>query len=347
MSQPVAAAYRILGHFWLEEPTPADLDLLQTIPELADTLSSSKAADLDELAVEYQRLFGFNLPPYESIFVDPSAMLMAPATMRVQTLYRDGRWQIPNRSRTGAPDHIGLELLALAAWLDRRLDWAVNKLYHEHLALWLPPFVLTLRRLSPHPFYAMLADLTLDLVLSSLPAATTTDGDDPFPALPPPPVYRGTGWDEFAPDSTADDSPAGARPDAIPLRPDEENAGEQAIRLRDVVKRLLPPRETGIFLTREDIGRVGQTLSLPASMGDRFRMLETLFRQAGEYGLVSDLLDGLGQLVDQAGTSYQTLALEYPAWSVYGSAWQHRLNNTRATLDELAAIAVSISQNQP
>ena len=345
MSQPVSAAYRILGHFWLEELTPADLDLLQTIPELADTLSSSKAADLDKLAVEYQRLFGFNLPPYESVFVDPSAMLMAPATMRVQTLYRDGHWQIPDGSRTGAPDHIGLELLALAAWLDRRLDWAVNRLYLEHLALWLPPFVLTLRRLSPYPFYAVLADLTLDLVLSSLPAATTTGGDDPFPALPPPPVYRGTGWDEFAPDSAGSDAPAGPGLDAIPPGPGEETAGEQATRLRDVVKRLLPPRETGILLTREDIARVGQTLSLPASMGDRFKMLETLFRQAGEYGLVSDLLDRLGQLVDQAGTGYQTLALEYPAWSVYSRAWQRRLNATRATLGELAAVAVSTSQD--
>jgi hypothetical protein len=131
------------------------------------------------------------------------------------------------------------------------------------------------------------------------------------------------------------------------LQPEEEVAGEQAIRLRDVVKRLLPPRDTGIFLTREDIARLGQSLSLPASMGDRFKMLETLFRQAGEFGLVPELLDRLRQLADQTGTGYQTLALEYPAWSVYAAAWRRRLVATRSTLDELAAVAALDSQNQP
>ena len=45
-------------------------------------------------------------------------MLMAPASDRVQALYRQAGWHIPDKSRAGAPDHLGLELLALADWLE-------------------------------------------------------------------------------------------------------------------------------------------------------------------------------------------------------------------------------------
>ena len=78
MTEPLAPALRILSHFWLEELRIDDLSLLQSLPELAETLPQTGTAELTDLSVEYQRLFGFNLPPYESVFIDPSAMLMAP-----------------------------------------------------------------------------------------------------------------------------------------------------------------------------------------------------------------------------------------------------------------------------
>ena len=84
-----------MGRFWLEEVTPKEFGILNALPELAQTLPALAETHLTGLAVEYQRLFGFNLPPYESVFIDPSGMLMTPATERVQRLYRQGGWQLP------------------------------------------------------------------------------------------------------------------------------------------------------------------------------------------------------------------------------------------------------------
>ena len=170
MANPITTAYRILGHFWLEEIKADDADTIAALPELAQTVPNTAAGTLTGLAVEYHRLFGFNLPPYESVFIDPSSMLMSPATERVQALYRQGGWQLPPNVRAGAPDHVGAELLALAHWLDSsHLDLA-HRLHTRHLALWAPVFTTTLWRLTPHPFYQTLGTLTVAMLLSTLPA---------------------------------------------------------------------------------------------------------------------------------------------------------------------------------
>src|SRR5262245_57567155 len=88
VTSPIATALRLLSHFWLEEVRPDDLATITALSPLAETLPNPNPATLTDLAVEYQRLFGFNLPPYESVFIDPSMMLLAPATARVQTLYQ-------------------------------------------------------------------------------------------------------------------------------------------------------------------------------------------------------------------------------------------------------------------
>jgi len=80
MTGSFISALRLLGHFWLEEIKADDAETIAALPELAQTLPHIDSAALTDLAAEYQRLFGFNLPPYESVFIDPSVMLMAPAT---------------------------------------------------------------------------------------------------------------------------------------------------------------------------------------------------------------------------------------------------------------------------
>jgi TorA maturation chaperone TorD len=314
MTHSILAALRILSHFWLEEVRPDDLPTIAALPELADTLPQTDKTALTDLAVEYQRLFGFNLPPYESVFIDPSAMLLAPATARVQALYRQAGWTPPAGVRVGAPDHLGLELLALAE-MKGTLPRLAQQLHTEHLALWVPAFVLTLRRLKPHPFYATLADLTLALLLTTLttnPLSTIhyppSSISDPFPILPPPPVYDREGH----------------------LIPPAERAPETG--LREVVKQLLTPCESGLFLTREDIARIGRALEVPAVMGERPYMLESLFRQAGEYELVPALLAQLRQLLAEVEATYQAWAEAYPAWSPYAEAWRRRVAATQVTL---------------
>jgi thymidylate kinase len=76
-------------------------------------------------------------------------------------------------------------------------------------------------------------------------------------------------------------------------------------------------------------------------------MLETLFRQAGEYDLVPALFERLQQFLEQTQTQYQELAAEYPVWEIYAVAWQNRLANTQAILKELTTIAAHENINTP
>jgi putative dimethyl sulfoxide reductase chaperone len=323
----VAAALRLLGHFWLEEVKPADLATIAALPELAQGLSRQDAAELSELAVEYQRLFGFNLPPYESVFVDPSVMLAAPATARVQRLYRQSGWQPPATIRVGADDHLGLELLALADGLEGGQPGLAQTLHTRHLALWLPAFVLALQRLQPHPFYQFLGDLTLELVLSTLPEEPLPPGSDPFPALHLP-VEAGGLLEavEFQEEAAAY---------SLPLCAEEEIVG-----LRDLVKRLLPPCQVGLFLSREEIARLGQRLKLPPVVGERSRMLESLFKMAGQYELIPELFEQLQVILSEAEAVYQAWAVEFPAWGPYAQVWRQRLNTTYNYLEDLKQLTL-------
>lgn len=322
MPHPIPETLRLLGRFWLEEVQPEDVTLLAALPELAQTLPATDPASLTDLAVEYQRLFGFNLPPYESVFVDPSAMLMAPATRRVQALYEQANWTPPAGVRTGAPDHLGLEILALADWLSQGRPESARQLHTRHLALWAPALVLILRRLGPHPFYAALGELTLDTLLAALPAGPVPAGLDPFPTLPPPPIYTDRG---------------------VPSPPEPEGK-QKEVGLRDIVARLLTPCRAGLFLTREDIGQISRALDLPPVMGERRRMLETLFRLAGQYDLVPALFDRLGQLLQEADSGYKQWQAGYPLWTPYARAWRHRLASTQTVLAELRTIVASQSE---
>lgn len=311
MTSPITTAMRLLAYFWLEELTPNEMETIAALPELAETLSGGDAANLTSLAVDYQRLFGFNLPPYESIFIDPTAMLQAPATERVQALYRQAGWTPPPGTRTGAPDQLGLELLALADWSEAGQISLARQLHTEHLALWLPPFVVALRRLAPPPFYATLAELTLDLLLTTLPDVSQTLPAEPFPDLPPPPVYRGS--------------------DEPPLEVEPE--GDDSLGLRRLLSRLLVPREAGLYLSREEIARISRSLDLPVAMGERYRMLETLFRSAGQYELVPALVERLTTRLTETEAAYQQVAEAYPHWQPYAAAWVKRLGETKKMIE--------------
>lgn len=202
----LARAIRVLGRLWLSELGPEDVAPVLGLPVLGPALQGAidardgdVAAALVDVAAEHHRLFGIEVPPYESVFVDPSGMLGAPASQRVAERLRRVGWRASGESGTGArvasPDHIGLELLALGDLIEAGASAAADGLVRDHLALWTPPLALALRDLRPppHPLYAALGELTLDVVLRRLEeAAGGGEGrpeGDPFPDLPPAPRY--------------------------------------------------------------------------------------------------------------------------------------------------------------
>lgn len=321
MTDSLSKTFHLLGYFWLEEVRPADLAGLAALPELAAALPQADAGSLTELAVEYQRLFGFNLPPYESVFIDPSAMLLAPATSRVQQLYQQASWMPPAGVRSGAPDHLGLELLALATWLEQGQTNLAGRLQLHHLAWWAPALVLTLRRLQPHPFYAALGELTLDRLLATLPAEPIAANIDPFSD---PPLF------------------ALHQDPVIPSPNGLDQNDPTALGLDDIIEHLLTAGRAGFFLTREDIGRISHSLDLPPVMGERRRMLEALFRLAGQYELVPALLEQLTQILAGVDATYETWSTKYSGWSSYAQPWRQHLAASQAILAEMNAAAQNL-----
>lgn len=356
---PLMLLVKLLGETWLDEVRQEDVRMLAALTDLGQHLPQDPAGLL-ELAVEYQRLLGFNLPPYESIFVDPSALLGAPAASRVQALYQSAGWQPPANTRTAASDHLGLQMLALAdLWAAAGLPSAAESLHtaagslagsetasaggiaaglddnpqtaaalalwREHLALWAPVFLLTLRRLQPRPFYQALGEASLELLLAYLPAKNppspaSAQPVELFPALPPAPKYEAN-----LPEETSE--LAGDEEMHIQSAPEPTKAGFNA-----QLRRLLAPREAGLYLTRQDLANLGRALELPVGGGERLRMLQSLFELAGQYDMLDQLLARLIGMLSDAGQEYAALARQFPAWSPYAQAWRSRLDTSRKLL---------------
>lgn len=303
-------AYDLCARLFLDGLGPDLLPYAQAIPALAQHVGEY---DADEAAAAHQRLFRFNVFPHESIFLDAGNMLGGRVTDGVGAFYRQVGFQ-SDRSDTGL-DHVGVEL-ALLAFLSgaeadaaedgetahvQRVQALQRRFLDEHLLRWLPALVLAIRQ-QEQPLFAALADLTLTLALEHRPAL----GADLL--TPPSPFSLPT----------------------LPALLDDDSTG-----LKEIAAYLLTPAYSGIYLSRDDIARLGRGRRLPRGFGERKQMLANLLRSAVEYEHLPDILADLSALVErwQLGGSAQmagtaTLAAIQPAW-------QQRLDATQALLARL------------
>lgn len=308
MSQKALArsrAYTLFGRLYLDGLTGETLLRVQAIPELVETLPDS--FDADEAAADHQHLFGFNLFPYQSIFLDPSGLLGGDIAERALQCYQEAGFDVQDGSESA--DHIGHELHLLAylsgqeakARQDRRsgsLQRAIGlqrDFLDEQLLPWLPPLVQALGR-QENAFYAVLADLTLNLVAehrASLKPGPEVD----FQLASPPELLE------------------------------DEKTG-----LKEIVGYLLRPIYSGIYMSRDDIGRLARWHSLPRGFGDRQQMSLNLLRSAANYGGLSAILSQLQDLARSWSATYAEMALD-PSLSPFASQWHSRASKTGDILD--------------
>jgi TorA maturation chaperone TorD len=295
-------SYALFGQLFLSGLSPEVLSFVQVIPELAGVLPET--FDEDEAAADYQHLFGFNVFAHESIFLDPAGLLGGPVGEAVLHSFTRAGYD-PGTSSDNA-DHIGHELNCLAflcgaeaeAWEDDRPNVASRivllqkEFLDQHLLGWLPPLALSIRQQN-QPFYSALADLALDLATSH--RSDTDSGPADVFLLPEPP------------DLLAD-----------------EQAG-----LRDIVAYLLTPAYSGVFLARDDIGRLAHRQTLPRGFGGRRQMLQNLLRSAANYDMLEMVLQDLGQLTKGWETAYGEMAAD-PHMQPFIEIWQARAAGTLA-----------------
>ena len=296
--------YALFGRLYLEGVTAVTLPTLQSIPELAGTLPNT--FDADEAAAEHQSLFGFNVFPYESIFLDETGLLGGAATDAALESYRQAGF--PFGDNSASADHIGHELALLAhlcgaeaealednlPLVTERMRGLQRDFLQSHLVRWLPPFVLAVKR-QERPFYTALAALTLEFANDHGGAFRETPLEAP---LPKPPNLLDN-------DKTS---------------------------LKDIAEFLTTPPHSGIFLSRDDVGRLARQMDLPRGFGDRTQMLTNLMRTAAQYDTLPALLEAIRQHVVAWNNDYDQIALDYPTLIPFITPWQTRLQAAQQIL---------------
>jgi TorA maturation chaperone TorD len=308
--------YALLGQLYLEGVTAVTLPTIQIIPSLAQTVKAPFSAD--ESAAGHQTLLGFNVFPYESIFLDGSGLLGGAVTETVQHSYREAGFEVDAGS--SSPDHIGHELALLAhlcgaeadAWQDnlafkaeqmRQLQW---DFLQEHLLRWLVPFVLAVKG-QKRPFYTALAELTLEFILDHV---------------------SGIG----IPDTQLKDNFGNWNSRNMQL---SDLLANEKTSLKNIAEFLTTPLHSGIYLGRDDITRLARQQDLPRGFGDRAQMLANLMRSAVQYDGLPALLAELANIAERWGDEYGRFAATMPAITPFITPWHDRINNTRQALAQI------------
>jgi TorA maturation chaperone TorD len=191
VSRPAAAAearsstYRLLARLTLSEVDQSLARVLDGMPIFGEALSASGGpSQLQPLRVDFTRLFLLNTHPYESVYLDESGMLNTPSSGQVLAAYRASGFDSPWLSRSGAPDHIGLELEYLAALVEAeaeawdqdgagraaRLRAEQRSFLADHLLRWAPILGQLLLEQAETPFYRRLGEALQSFILGEYEA---------------------------------------------------------------------------------------------------------------------------------------------------------------------------------
>ncbi len=245
----------LLGRI-LADGADASLDRqIRALPALAPHL----LPDPDERLAEHQRVFGWEVHAWESVFRDPDGHLGGQIAHEVQTAYAGGGFR-PGRTDL-QPDHVGLELAFLAhlaaAEHEALVDGQLNRADHvldlqrrflvEHVLRWLPMLVIAVRRVSSG-LEATACELALEL------AASLVDDTGPAP--------------EPTPDLLDDPSTGIAR----------------------VARHLCCPASSGWWLGHATLAAIAKVAGVPSGFERRARRLESILFAAVDHGCLEPLV---------------------------------------------------------
>jgi putative dimethyl sulfoxide reductase chaperone len=303
--------YELLGRLYLEGVTAVTLSTIQIIPSLSQTIPEPFNAD--EAAASHQTLFGFNVFPYESIFLDSSGLLGGAITDAVLFSYQEAGFAVAADSTS--PDHVGHELALLAhlcgaeadAWMDNRplvaerMQNLQRRFLQEHLLHWLIPFVTAIKG-QKRPFYTALANLTRDFIHDHFQELAAHAAPLRLPVyLPAPPALL-----------------------------NNEKTG-----LKEIAHYLTTPPYSGFFLSWQDVTQLARTQNIPRGFGDRTQMLTNLLRGAAQFDTLTGLFDELRVLTNSWQEAYATSAESMPVLAPFIATWQERMTQTSQTLTQI------------
>lgn len=277
------------------------LEVVRAVPELADLLQ--RPFDADRAAAEHHRLFGLEVHPYASVFLEPDARVGGNTTDAVARLGASAGW-VPSGTGTEV-DHVAEEL-ALAGHLTRhgRADLLL-RLFGEHVLWWLPSFAHAAIR-HADAFWARVLTLTL--------AVVTDHATD-----------LGVGRDEGR---TGRGDPSPEPPPALVEDPRSPWDGDAD--LKALATWLTSPVRSGVYLALADIRDLGRAHDLPGGFGSRVLVLENLLRSAVHYESLGGVADGLAEL--GRGTA---VFLQWEVSGRFSAPWTARVGVLEEVLGRL------------
>jgi nitrate reductase assembly molybdenum cofactor insertion protein NarJ len=295
--------YVLFGRLLMEGLTPELLAYVEEIPELA--LAVPAFYDEDFAAAHHQTIFGFNLFPFQSIFLDVTGLAGGREARRVQKFYN---WVGFAPETAVDPDHIG-QLLNCLAFLCQSEAMGKSTRRHQaellgqHMLRWLLPFAQALKQ-QGNNFYTALANLLLHFAADHADDLRDELATMPAYALPQAPnilANKKTGWKEIA-------------------------------------GHLLVPAYTGIYLGRDDVGQLAKALKLPRGFGERQQMLVNLFQSAIVYDGFGNVMARLQEKTAVWQHAYQKNHNLFPHGAALAAPWQDRTAQTCEFLEQLKAL---------
>lgn len=300
--------YELLGKLYLDGVTAVTLPTIQIIPSLSKAINVPLNAN--EAAATHQTLFGFNVFPYESIFLDSSHLLGGAITDTVLFSYQEAGFTVNDNSTN--PDHIGNELALLShlcgaeadAWKDNlplvaeRMQNLQRRFLQNHLLRWLIPFVTAVKQ-QQRPFYTALANLTLDFI------------DDHFQEI-----------------GLIEETPF-----RLPSPPSLLNNANTGI--KEIADYLTAPPNSGFFLSWEDVTQLARTQNIPRGFGDRTQILTNLLRGAAQFDTLPALLNEMQTMITSWQDAYAAAGNTMPELSPFIAIWQERVGQTGQMLSQI------------
>jgi TorA maturation chaperone TorD len=157
-------------------------ETIEGIRLLEESASSIDQSEIDNLAVEFTKLFrgvkkGYSPPPpYESVYKE--GRVMGDSSIAVKNDYRKFGLDLSQEYKGEPPDHVAFELEFMSLLCTKELESfrkgeseKVDELRNKqreflklHLGSWLPGFYEKLKEMATHSFYTTVASATESFV---------------------------------------------------------------------------------------------------------------------------------------------------------------------------------------
>jgi putative dimethyl sulfoxide reductase chaperone len=129
-------------------------------------------------------------------------------------------------------------------------------------------------------------------------------------------------------------------PESMPQvsEPEPGTDPEEEVGLSHVVRFLLAPARSGLYLSRAKLGQLARAAGMRLPFGSRFDVARMLYQTAGESGKVGTVLGLLGEELAVWETAYRSWAQEHRRWAHSAARWLHRTEETRRMLGQMREI---------